>query len=679
MKQRHLLLLVTGLFFTNLLASNAARSPAQGIYDFPLTFEENRGQADSRFDYVARGPGYGLYLSGDEILFGLRRGSSRQAPAEVLRMRLAGGLPAPSVRPLEASATKSHYYLGNDPAKWLTNVPHYERILYSEVYPGVDLVFYGTPGHLEYDFIVSPGASADQIKLGFDGTDHLSLTPAGDLILKLESGELVLQRPIVYQEGPDGKRQLINALYMLVGPREVAFRVDPYDLSRPLVIDPIVLYSGYLGGIDSDYAGDITTDGSGGAYVTGTTFSSDFPATIGTYNSSTDVFVAKINSQGSSLEWAAYFGGSSFEEGMSIALDSSNQPHFCGYTRSSNIPTAKAAYQGALAGDQDAFYAMLSSTGSTLIYSSYLGGSTEEGFSDEAAYGIDVDSSGLAYVGGGTNTTDLDTTLGAFDTTSPAGFVGGFFDGIEGFITVFDPSMSGTPSLVYSTYLGSEQGGDQILDLALVSAGIVAVTGWTSVEVPGEPDQRFPAGLASPPFPTTTDAFQTTFQGGFTDAFVTHLNTTVSAGSALEYSTFFGSSTSSESGRGIDVLGQDAFVTGDTFASGSGFPTTAGAFQTSSNGSDELFIARFDTSGGSPEPPVTPLGSPSTLIYSTLYGGADGETAAGIAVNSSGEACILADTFSSDVTLANPFQSISNASSGDESKYPPAKPGALIL
>ena len=527
------------------------------------------------------------------------------------------------------------------------------------MYPGVDLVLYGNPGQLEYDFVVSPGASWEQIRLHFEGIENLSINAGGQLVLKLQAGEMVQPLPVIYQETSDGKRLPIDGSYVLAGPREVTFRVGSFDPAIPLVIDPTILWLGYLGGSsEADTPHDIATDSSGAAYVTGQTFSSDFPVTIGSLSGSNDAYVAKINRQGTAIEWAAFFGGSSGDLAFSIAVDDSQQPYFCGQTNSTDLPLSTSPYQSTKEGSTDAFVVMLSSTGASLLYSSYLGGATPAPGHD-LCDAIDVDS-GLIYIGGYATTTDFDTTEGAFDTTGPLGSTGGFFqDDFEAFISVFNPSLAGASSLVYSTFLGSERGDDSIRDLKVIAAGEVVVTGRTSVVVLGEPGLLTPTGGSEEPFPTTVDAFQDTFQGGLRDAFVTRLDTTAVPSSALIYSTFFGS-TSTDEGFSIDVLGDDAYVLGFTNASGSGFPTTTGALQSSNNGGGELFVARFDTSGGGPEPFLTPQGSPSTLTYSTLYGGSFFESPGGIAVNSGGEAWILGDSLSSDLTLMNPFQSMSN-------------------
>ncbi len=566
MKQRHLLLVVAGFFFTNLLASDTSRKPTPGVYDFPLTFEENRGQADSRFDYVTRGPGYALYLSGEEVLFGVRQGSGSESQTGVVGMRLAGGLPDPAADALEPAITKSHYYLGNDPAQWLSSVPHFKRILYREVYPGVDLVFYGTPKHLEYDFVVSPGASWQQIRLQFEGAKDVSLSPDGQLVLKLQRGEFVQPPPVMYQETGDGTREPIEGSFVLAGDDEVAFRVGSYDHSRPLVIDPvIVLYLGYLGGSSfTDNPNDIATDSTGAVYVAGQTFSSDFPATITTWESSPqEAYVVKINPQGTAIVWAVVFGGLSDDQAFAVAVDTSQQVYFCGETESSDLPVSASPYQGSLEGSEDAWVAKLSSDGASLRYGSYLGGSTEPGFSfrNDSCNGLDVDT-GLIYVGGVTNTSDFDTTVGAFDTTGPIGFSGSFVDDDDAFISVFDPSLSGAASLVYSTFLGSQAGSDVLYDLAVIAPGEVAVTGSTSEVVAGQPASLAPAGDPPLPFPTTVDAFQTSYQGptNGSDMFVTRLDTGAIAAAALIYSTFFGSTTSFDEGHSIDVLGDDAFV-----------------------------------------------------------------------------------------------------------------------
>ena len=422
---------------------------------------------------------------------------------------------------------------------------------------------------------------------------------------------------------------------------------------------------GYLGGSDyTDDPYDIASDSTGAAYVTGQTCSSgDFPVgnvttTITTWQGSgCDAYVAKIAPAGDAIVWAAFFGGSSSfgEWGNSIAVDASQQVYFCGSTDSTDLPTANA-YQSTLEGSEDAFVAQLSSDGTSLLYSTYLGGATAPSFSfySEACNGIDVDS-GLIYVGGTANTSD-------FDTTGPLGSNGTcptcYEDRSEGFIAVFNPSLTTTNTLVYATFLGSEQGSDIIYDLAVIAAGEVAVTGSTTVELtPQAPGRIGPAGKGPPPapFPTSTDAFQSVFAGGFNDAFVTRLDTTAMPASAVIYSTLFGG-TDFDDGHAVDVLSDNAFVLGSTDSTD--FPTTSGVHKTSNTGGDsDLFIAKFDTTGPTASP-IAPAGPGSTtLIYSTLYGGTDFEGPGGIAVNSAGEACIMGETSSSDLTLVNEFQS----------------------
>ena len=667
------LLLAASLLVTAVSGASASpTNPTSLFLDLPLTFEENLGQAGREIEYLSRGPGYGLFLSKSEILFALGGGGPDQT-AQGIRMQLVGSNPDPSGQAIEPVETRTHYYLGNDPDRWITGVPHTRRVLYSEVYPGIDLVLYGTQGQLEYDFIVSPGASWEQIRLRFEGTEELSLSPRGELILKLQSGELVQRPPVVYQETPGGERLSVEGSYVLAGSGQVAFRVGAYDPTRPLIIDPVIIYLGYLGGSDyTDDPYDIASDSTGAAYVTGQTCSSgDFPVgnvttTITTWQGSgCDAYVAKIAPAGDAIVWAAFFGGSSSfgEWGNSIAVDASQQVYFCGSTDSTDLPTANA-YQSTLEGSEDAFVAQLSSDGTSLLYSTYLGGATAPSFSfySEACNGIDVDS-GLIYVGGTANTSDFDTAgAGAYDTTGPLGSNGTcptcYEDRSEDFIAVFNPSLTTTNTLVYATFLGSEQGSDIIYDLAVIAAGEVAVTGSTTVELtPQAPGRIGPAGKGPPPapFPTSTDAFQSVFAGGFNDAFVTRLDTTAMPASAVIYSTLFGG-TDFDDGHAVDVLSDNAFVLGSTDSTD--FPTTSGVHKTSNTGGDsDLFIAKFDTTGPTASP-IAPAGPGSTtLIYSTLYGGTDFEGPGGIAVNSAGEACIMGETSSSDLTLVNEFQS----------------------
>ena len=588
----------------------------------PLSFEANQGQTDSRVEFLSRGSGYTLLLTPTEAVLSLKsaqRKTSEEtdvqtattdpedrqtAPPAVLRMGLLGANPVPQMLGLDKLPGKSNYFIGNDLENWHTDVPHYARVHYDDVYPGVDLVFYGNQRQLEYDFIVSPGADPAAIRLGFKGADNLSLDGSGNLTLHMAEGDVLQKAPIVYQE-VDGARRAISGSYVLQGEDQVSFQVAAYDASRPLIIDPILSYSTYLGGSLNDDARGIAVDASGNAYVTGTTRSVDFPTGSpldGTLGGSADAFVTKLNASGSAIVYSTYLGGSGNDGARQIALDPSGNAYVTGSTSSADFPTV-SAFDPTLGGSDDAYVTKLNTAGSALVYSTYLGGSGSDGGGD-----IIVDASGNAFVVGFTNSIDL-PTVNPFQAV----YGGGFWDA---FVTKLNATGS---ALVYSTYLG---GSLQELGVA------IAIDGSGNAYVT---DQTI-----SPDFPLM-NPFQATSGGGF-DAYVTKLN---AAGSGLVYSTLLG-------GGGfervtdivVDASG-NAYLTGITGSTD--FPTV-GSIQAYGGGGD-AFVTKLNTAG-------------SALVYSTYLGGTGQDRGLGIVVGAFGNAFVSGRTRSTDFPTVSAFQAV---------------------
>ncbi|MGH9510407.1 MAG: SBBP repeat-containing protein, partial [Terriglobales bacterium] len=374
---------------------------AEAYGKLPLSFESNQGQTDSQVKFLSRGRGYTLFLTrrGDAVLAlrkphgepsGLRHQRSARSelpyvrarfsppgqsegPLEaesrettagaVVRMKLVGANPTPRLEGLDELPGKSNYFIGNDPNKWRTNVPNYARVRYREVYSGVDLVYYGNQRQLEYDFIVAPGADPKAITLDFQGADKLSVDAQGDLMLRTQGGELRLQQPLVYQE-ENGQKRAIPGHYVFKGKQHrVGFQLGAYDVSKPLVIDPVLSYSTYLGGSGGDAGFGIAVDSSGNAYVTGATNSTNFPtanpfqaALAGSF----DAFVTKLSAAGNALVYSTYLGGIDADIGFGIAVDASGNAYVTGRADSTNFPTANP-FQAAIAGGgRDAFVTKIS-------------------------------------------------------------------------------------------------------------------------------------------------------------------------------------------------------------------------------------------------------------------------------------------------------------------------------
>jgi hypothetical protein len=517
-----------------------------------------------------------------------------------------------------------NYFRGRSPSRWHTAIPTYAKVKYSGVYPGIDLVYYGGQEHLEFDFKVAAGADTKQIQLRFAGARKLQIDSEGNLTIFATNGKVAFRKPAIYQTGPKGEKQFIKGEFLLLSSNTIGFRLGAYDKARPLVIDPILSYSTYLGRFGEGDA--IAVDSSGNAYITGLA-GLDFPTTAGvpeeisapkpgSYNS---VFVTKLNSSGTAVLYSTYLSGTGGDQGTAIAVDAQGNAYVTGVTSSTDFPTTSGAFQTTNKAFPyfTAFITKLNNTGTALLYSTYLGGShlkNSQQFTyprtEEKPFTIAVNPSGEAYIAGFSGSTDFPITSGAFQITNNASQT-------STFLTKLNSSGTG---LIYSTYLGGS-GVEQPTGAALDSSGNFYVTGATT----------------STDFPTTANAFQKT-RNGWT-AFLTKMNPT---GSGLVYSTYFGGNITG-SAIAVNASGE-AYIAGGTTSNS--LPTTAGAFQPNIKpGSQNIFVAKFNSSA-------------SALIYCTYLGGSTNEaggagvdSANGIALDPLGNLTVIGDTESTDFPL----------------------------
>ena len=601
----------------------------------PLSFEVNQGQTDEQVKFLSRSSGHSVFLTSGEIVTTMRKPSVDEQSVKpeqvetqkqetvidsVLRMKFVGGNSQPAIAGMDELPGKVNYFTGNDSTKWHSAIPTYGKVKYTEVYPDIDAVFYGNQRNLEFDFIVSPGADPKKIELAFDNAAKIEVSEKGELVLNIADEQMNLKEPIIYQE-IEGKRQSINGGFVLnpkTGDSElptVGFRVDDYDSTKPLIIDPILVYSTYLGGSDGDSGNAIATDGIGHAFVTGSTDSADFPTANALQperRESADVFVTKFYGDGSALIYSTYLGGNNSESGKDITVDTAGNVYLTGSTNSLNFPMLNAA-QPIFGGMSDAFVTKLNSAGSALIFSTFLGGNRTENINGGS---IAIDAAANVYVTGETASTNFPTTLGGFQTT----YGGGFSDA---FVTKLNAAGS---NINYSTFLGGSNSDFGGTGIAVDVTGNAYVSGYTQ----------------SANFSTTPSSFQPNF-GGDVDAFVTKFNP---SGSALVFSTFLGGQ-SSELALGITLDAQNqVYVTGGSRSTN--FPTTPGAFQTTYAGGDlDIFVTKLNSIG-------------SGLVYSTYIGGTsnlvNGDIARSIAIDSEGNAYVTGETTSADFPTVNPFQ-----------------------
>jgi uncharacterized repeat protein (TIGR01451 family) len=586
-----------------------------------LRFEPNAGQTDARVRFLARGTGYSVFLTASEAVLALRPPAATAPPADprlpslaapeaadraVLRLRLPGARLDPEITGRDDLPGRSHYLRGRDPGEWRTNIPNYRSVRYAEVYPRVDLVYRGGPGHLEYDFVVAPGGDPRAIRLAFEGADAVDLDAAGDLVLRVAGGIVRQHRPVTYQE-VDGERRVVPSRYIRA---RDGFRieVDGYDRSRTLVIDPALVYSTYLGGNNMDSARAVAIDAAGYAYVAGLAESTNFPppgpvqpgGPLGA-----DAFVLKLDPSGTALVYSTYLGGSGWDDAFGIAIDAFGAAYLTGYTSSPDFPTA-GPNPSAFGGVFDAFVSKIDPSGTALVLSRYLTGT---GYDFGSA--VAVDAQGSPYVTGWTTSTNFPTTPAPILQATSGGAV-------DAFVTKLDPN---TFALAYSTYLG---GTDWELTggIAVDREGFAYVVG----------------GTYSSNFPVVTPTLQSTLAGA-EDAFVAKLDR---AGTTLVYSTYLG-------GKDYDVAaavavdrGGRAYVTGQT--SSRDFPVKLRPPATTvyAGGVFDAFVAKLEPSG-------------TALTYSRYLGGSDADEGTSIGLWDN-LAYVTGDTLSSDFPLQKPVQ-----------------------
>lgn len=589
----------------------------------PLRFEANNGQTDARVDFLARGLGYTLFLTPGEAVLSLRGADGAQGSdsSSVLRAQLVGANAASFATPLDELPGRSNYLLGNDPAKWITDVPAFGQVRYDNVYPGVDLVYYGTGGRLlEYDFIVAPRVDPAIISLGFTGQESTRIDAAGNLILGLPGGDITLAAPIAYQQ-IDAQRQPVTSRYVLASDGRVGFEIGEYDPSLPLVIDPVLSFSTYLGGSGTDTATAVTVDAAGTVYVAGETTSLNFPTSTPPQASragSNDAFVVSLTADGSSVRYATYLGGRGTETAGGIAVNDSSEAVVVGSSTSTDFPTATGAVQRTLQGSRAAFVVKLNKNGNALAMGTYLGGGGSDRAND-----VVLDAAGTIYLTGETTSTDFPTTRGAFQET------GGSAN------KAFVSKLTGDGrSVTYSTYVGSGTSTTEVFGrgISVDSRGFIYV-----------------AGKAEASFPTTAGAVQASFEGGGSDAFALKLSPGGRGAADLVYATYLGGKSADEAWDIALDSRDNVLVVGTT--SSSGFPVFKAA-QGAGGGTSDGFLTKISPDG-------------RALVYSTFVGGSGTDRGTGVSVDRDDRTTIVGMTGSSNFPVLNAFQPTQNAGSDD--------------
>lgn len=637
-----------GLYTTG--ADHSLLDVAQTFGRLPLYFVENQGQMDEHVAYYIQGHDRSIYFTSTGVTFALTQPSETKLPFSdtsiiweradyhqvseppyarwVVKLDFVGA--NPGVSPIAQDQTQATLsYFSGQPDAWNNNLRTYQRLIYPDLWPGIDLVYYGTVDQMKYEFIVRPGADPKDIRLAYSGATNVRLTESGQLAVTSPAGNLIDAAPIAYQE-INGKRVPVSMIYDLAEPSspdvsnttpashrtfQYGFRVGKYDPTLPLVLDPAVLvYAGYVGGSGSDEGYDIAGDGNGNIYITGYTSSAatTFPAMVGpdlSQNGGYDAFVAKVNAAGTALVYAGYIGGSSHDYGIAITVDGAGNVYIAGETWSTEatFPVTVGpdlTFNSGGGSDSDAFVVKVNPTGTALVYAGYIGGSNYESGS-----GIAVDGDGNAYVTGNTDSTQTTFPVtGGPDLT----YNGGYRDAY-----VAKVNATGT-ALIYAGYIGGSVD-DYGVDIAVDEPGNAYITGETS-----SGQTHFPV-IVGPDL---------THNGG-SDIFVAKVNT---AGTTLVYAGYIGGSNRDVGyGIAVDETG-NAYVTGFTFSDQATFPVIVGPDLTHNGGLTDAFVAKVNAAG-------------TTLIYAGYIGGAGNDYGYSIAVDSLGNAYVTGSTYSDQTTF----------------------------
>ncbi len=615
--------LVATVFFLQISfqAQQPATNSAARLKGLPISFEENHGQVDSQVQFLARAGKATMYFTPAEAVLALDSRNSQNKPEiSALRLKWIGANPRLQMVAENPLPGRINYLIGRDPAQWHTGLPTFARVHYRDLFPGVDAIFYGNKGGIEYDLVLVPGADPAKISFALEGATSMRLANSGDLVLTLRDAEVRQLKPMVYQE-INGARRLLPAHYIIHRDKTVGFEVAGFNRNLPMVIDPRLAYSTYLGSDTVDTVTSVAVDQFGNAYATGSTvfgFPTKNPAQQNQLG--TDAFVTKFSPSGGSLIYSTILGGSAADSGSAIAIDRFGNAYVAGETESTDFPTTPGAFQPSGTDANNGFITKLNPSGSSLAYSLLLGG----GDSDSIR-GLALDTQHRVYVTGFTCSTNFPIKNAFQPVTNSQNCANG---GGDAFVTRVN--ATGT-DLDYSTYLDGT--------ISSIGNGI-AVNSTFQAYVTG--------ATASPDFPTTPGAFQRTLKAkvitGFPhdtnqdNAFVTKFS---ADGRSLVYSTFLGG-TANDVGTAI-ALDPDGRACVAGTASSPDFPITSAAFQKTKHGSTDAFVTKFQLSGGG-------------LFYSTFLGGSGSDGANSIAVDSFGRAYVAGGTSSADFPVLNPIQ-----------------------